>query len=183
VSWDTELLPVPEIAYKADYYNDCEDAIVAVLEADGYTSTTTGDGGIQMIAARPFSMGEIENLFSGLTADEVPAIFVHAEGKGEDDPEAGAGEWYMPINVLVAIVQGACDLITLDNNTKRRLAEVERVMRQKAGSTSSGFWNNTEVLIGPSILMIGTEPDEVYRGVGWLQVTVKKRVQNRLEAL
>jgi len=183
MSWDTELLPVPAMPYIADYYNDCENALVALLEADGYTSTTTGDGGIQTIAARPFSMGDVETLFAELTADDVPAIYVHAEGKGEDEA-ATAEEWAMPINCLVAVVQASTSLTTLDNNTKRRLGEVERVLRQLAGGAgTAAFWNDTEVTVGPSIIMIGTEPDVAYRGVGWLQVTVRKRVLNRLEAL
>jgi hypothetical protein len=134
-------------------------------------------------------MNDAETLFGLLTQDDLPAILVDAQSKFEDSTECGAGVWEVPIQVLIAVVSTAMDIGVLDNNTKRRLGEVERCMRQLAGSNgpvavSTDFWATASVdPVGPAAVMIGQRDDNAFQGVGWLQVTIRRRVENRQEAL
>jgi len=197
MGFDDGFLPVPEIPYESDLYNDAEDAIVEILDADGYLraeyvrNTTTGvvthrsdggDAGIQYIEARAITEDDFDTLFEGLTQDTMPAIFVHAFAKDEDSPDSPAGVYTIPIHILIACVQGATDITYLDNNTKRRLSEIERVCRQRAGNISGdGFWAGaTSLTVGPGRIDIRTSES---KGVGYLALTVTKDVENRQEAI
>jgi hypothetical protein len=181
MGWDSLILPVPEIPYESDLYNDCEDAVVAWLKADAYLAPGTGDGGIVEIKARPITMNDVDNLFGEVNIDMVPAVYVDAQGKQADDSDGTAGMWFVPMNVLIAVFQCSSDLTVLDNNVKRRLGEVERAMRQLAGSQASGYWNGTEVIVEGSTIFIGIRPEDQGKGVGWLALTIRKAVLNRLE--
>jgi len=182
MGWDGQILPVPQIPYTSDLYSDAEDALVALLGADAYTKVG-GDGGISRIEARAITQDDYLGLFDNLGADELPCVYIHAYGK-EDDLDEHFGTWGAPITLIIAVIQASADRNVLDANTKRRLCEVERVCRQRAGGhEAGGFWSGAYLTVGPSAIDIGDRAETVYRGVGWLNVTIVKEVLNRLEAI
>ncbi len=200
MGWDSEILPVPEIPYESDLYNDGEDALVALFDADGYLQphyisrtraqivagtartarTTYGDGKIEIVEARQIVEGDFDTAFAGTNKDNIPAIYVCAIAK-DQDAEDHAGIWGVPMHFLVAVIQGASDLNVLRINTKRRLGEIERACRQKAGGQGGNdFWVDAYMTVGASRIDIrGTDCN----AVGWLAITIVKGVENRQEAI
>ncbi len=199
MGWDSEILPVPEIPYESDLYNDAEDALVALFDADGYLQahyiprtraqiiagtartarTTWGDGQISIIEVKEIVEGDIETAFSGTNKDNLPAVYVCAVAKAQDG-EDNSGIWGMPIHLVIAVVQASADITVLGTNTKRRLGEIERVCRQRAGGQGgTGFWVDAYMTVGASRIDIqGTSCN----AIAWLAITIVKGVANRQDA-